>query len=147
VLIDAVKDTPEGQAFIANCSRWNDAVHQKDRRPLTIFSTLSFHHGQPEVRADTPFAKLIAPFATFENGSPETQIDSCFKLDGKDILLHKKRWSATTGSSLEQILKAKGIDTVIIVCASCPLLKLANRNAIVWFDPFRCRDEHSLSIV
>ncbi|KIX05968.1 uncharacterized protein Z518_03942 [Rhinocladiella mackenziei CBS 650.93] len=30
LLIDGIRDTAAGQAFISNCIRWNDAVHQKD---------------------------------------------------------------------------------------------------------------------
>ncbi|KAF5857348.1 hypothetical protein ETB97_005927 [Aspergillus alliaceus] len=75
VLIGAVKDTTEGQALVSNYSQWNDAVHQKPPRLLTIFSTLSFASDQPQVQDNTPFARLIAPFGTFENGSPEVQID------------------------------------------------------------------------
>ncbi|PLB55346.1 Isochorismatase hydrolase [Aspergillus steynii IBT 23096] len=114
VLINAVKDTAEGQALISNCSVWNDAVHRKHPRPLTIFSTLAFNRAQPEVQANTPFARQIAPYGNFEFHSPEVQIDSHFKVDEKDVVLHKTRWSATMGNSLEQILKAQSIDTVVI---------------------------------
>jgi Isochorismatase family. len=115
VLINAIKNTSEGQALIANCSKWNDAVHQKSPRPLTVFSILSFNPGQPEVQAHSPFAKLIAPYGEFTNGSPEVQIDGHFKVDKEDLILQKTRWSATLGNALEQILKARDINTVIIV--------------------------------
>ncbi|OJI88504.1 hypothetical protein ASPTUDRAFT_35482 [Aspergillus tubingensis CBS 134.48] len=114
VLIDAVKDTPEGQALIENLAKWNDAVHASASRPLTVFSTLSFYPGQPEVQPGTPFANLIAPFGEFRHGSPETQIYKAFSLDSQDIVLPKTRWSAMTGSVLEQILQAHGVKTVII---------------------------------
>ena len=115
ILIGAVENTPEGQALIANYIRWDEAVHQKTPRPLTIFTSLSFSHGQPEIERNKPFANLIAPFGTFEAGSPEAQIDSRFKVDEKDVVLPKTRGAATTGNALEQILKAQGIETVIIV--------------------------------
>ncbi|KAH8812156.1 cysteine hydrolase family protein [Xylogone sp. PMI_703] len=114
VLVNAVKDTTEGRAFIENCSKWNDAVHQKSPRPLTIFSALSFNPGQPELQRGSPFANLIASFGEFTIGSPEVQIDSRFKVDEHDIVLQKTRWSATMGNALEQILKAQDIKTVII---------------------------------
>jgi hypothetical protein len=50
VLIDAIKDRPKGQAKIESCVKWNNAVHQISPRHLTIFSTLSFQPGQPEVK-------------------------------------------------------------------------------------------------
>ncbi|KAL1872183.1 hypothetical protein Plec18167_006786 [Paecilomyces lecythidis] len=113
-LINAVKDTSKGQTLIENCIKWNDAVHEKTPRPLTVFSTLSFSPGQPEVKPDSPFAKLIAPYGEFSNTSPEVKIDSHFKLDEKDIVVEKTRWCATIGNALEQILRARSIDTVII---------------------------------
>lgn len=116
ILINAVKYTPEGQAMIANCTKWNDAVHFKTPRPITIFSTLSFSPNQHEVAPDSPFARLIAPFGDFKNGSSKVQICDVFNVDEKDLILRKTRWSATTGSALEQILKAQNIKTVVIVC-------------------------------
>ncbi|KAJ5223822.1 hypothetical protein N7468_008364 [Penicillium chermesinum] len=85
-----------------------------DPRPLTIFSTLALSIGQPELEAHKPFSDLIAPLGTFEMGSPEVQIDSRFAVDKKDVIVCKTRWSATMGNSLEQILRANKIDTVII---------------------------------
>ena len=116
LLITAVKETPEGQSFIKNCRKWNDTVHQKSPRPLTVFSTLSFSPGQPEVQPGSPFGNMIAPYGSLTNGSPEVQIDVHFKVNDRDVTLQKTRWSATMGNSLEQILKAQGIKTVIIVC-------------------------------
>lgn len=147
-LVGAVQNTPEGQALIANYIRWNDAVHQKDSRPLTVFTTLSFSHGQPEVESNKPFANLIAPFGTFEAGTPDVQIDSRFTMDEKDILLPKTRWAATTGNTLEQILKAQGIETVVIVGAAeanFPFPLVHVNHVTVWVDSFRRRDEHHLS--
>ncbi|KAJ5095825.1 cysteine hydrolase family protein [Penicillium alfredii] len=114
-LIGAVQETPEEQALITNYTRWNNAVHQKIPRPVTIFTTLAFSQGQPEVKTNTPFANLIAPFGAFETGTPEVQIDSRFTLDEKDLVFPKKRWSATTGNALEHTLKSQKINTVVIV--------------------------------
>ncbi|EHY54785.1 hypothetical protein HRR83_004087 [Exophiala dermatitidis] len=114
ILIDAIKDTTEGQAFITNCSRWNNAVHMKNARPLTIFTTLYFAPGRPELATGAPFTKLLEGFGSFDAGSPEVQIASNFVLDAKDIVLQKIRWHAGSGNNLEHILKAQNIDTVII---------------------------------
>lgn len=116
LLINAVADITEGNTLINNYIRWNDAVHQKSRRPLTIFTSLTFSHGQLGLESNKPFAELIAPFGSCEEGSPNVGIDARFALDEKDIALRKTRWAATTGNNLEQILKAQHIDTVVIVC-------------------------------
>lgn len=119
ILIDAVRDTTEGQAFISNCVRWNEAVHAKECRPLTIFTSLFFSNpSQPELAASdsAPFTKLLRGFNTkFEQGSRGVQIDPSFVVDDQDVVLQKTRWYAGMGNALEQILKAQDIETVIIV--------------------------------
>ncbi|EED19329.1 cysteine hydrolase family protein [Talaromyces stipitatus ATCC 10500] len=114
MLINSIKDVPEGQAMIANCTKWNDAVHLKIPRPLTIFSTLSFSPNQAEAAPDSPFARLIAPFGDFTQGTSPVQIYDTFTVDEKDVVVQKTRWAATTGSALEQILKAQNIRAVVI---------------------------------
>jgi nicotinamidase-related amidase len=90
-------------------------VHQKTDQPLTVFTTLAFGPGLPEVEREKPFARLIAPYGEYKAGNPETQIDSRFTVDEKDLVIPKTRWCATTGNALEQILRAQNIDTVVIV--------------------------------
>lgn len=121
ILMNAIESTPEGKSMIASCAKWNDAVHSKRNRPLTVFTTLTFRRGQPELEANKPFARLISSFPSFEHGSPGVDIDPRFTVDEKDVVLWKTRWSATTGNNLEQILKAQGIDTVIIVSGHFPV--------------------------
>ena len=125
ILIEAIEDTDQGKLFIANCTRWNNAVHQTEKRPLTIFTTLFFaHRTQPELVSDgdTPFVKLLDPMRPhFVKDSPAVQIDSRFLVDEHDIVLQKTRWYAGAGNSLEQILQAQKIDTVIIVSQPCDL--------------------------
>ncbi|KAK6345530.1 hypothetical protein TWF718_007442 [Orbilia javanica] len=117
ILIDAVKNTPEGQEFITNCSRWNDAVHVKSPRPMTIFTTLFFSNkSQPELHknGEAPFTKQVKGYGLFEAGSLGVEIDPRFLVDENDIVLQKTRWYAGAGNALEQILRAQNVDTVII---------------------------------
>ncbi|KAF4835465.1 hypothetical protein CGCSCA4_v012590 [Colletotrichum siamense] len=115
IMFDSIKDTDEGKLFVSNCIRWNEAVHQHHPRPLTIFTTLCFSNSsQPELARPSPFANLIDELGDFVKGSPEVQIDKSLKLDEKDIVLHKTRWYAGAGNALEQILKAQGINTIVI---------------------------------
>jgi nicotinamidase-related amidase len=129
LLVDGIKDTTVGREFITNCSVWNDAVHQKDPRPLTIFTTLFFSNpSQPELAEDSPFTRLLRGYGKFEKGSPGVQISSQFTVDEKDIILQKTRWYAGAGNNLEQILRAQNIDTVIIVCNQGP--------SVYWTDHY-----------
>ncbi|XXH02170.1 hypothetical protein Hte_008538 [Hypoxylon texense] len=88
VLMDSIKDTAEGRAFISNWSLWNDA--------------------------DAPFGKLVRGFGPFTADSAEVQIASRFTVDEKDVILRKTRWCAGAGNDLEQVLSAQDIDAVIV---------------------------------
>ncbi|KAI0376793.1 Isochorismatase hydrolase [Hypomontagnella monticulosa] len=113
-LIDAVANTSEGKAFVSNCVRWNEAVHKKDPQPPTIFTSLFFNPGEPELAVDAPFTRLLQDFGPFAVGTPPVQISSHFATQEKDIVLQKTRWYAGAGNNLEQILRARNIDTVIL---------------------------------
>lgn len=89
---------------------------KKTCAPPTIFTTLFFKPGEPELAQDASFGKLIRDFGSFAAGSSAVQIASNFEVDSKDVVLQKTRWYAGSGNSLEQILKARNIDTVVIVC-------------------------------
>src|SRR5688572_21203520 len=87
ILVDAVRSDPAGQAFIANCSRWIDAVHNKPEPPLTIFTSLFFSDAtQPEVKKGAPFAKLISSFGSFVKGTPPTEIAPEFPVKDSDLV-------------------------------------------------------------
>lgn len=119
-LIDTVKKTDEGKQFVANCRRWNDAVYHKSARPLTIFSSLHFDHGEPELASNSPFTRLVKSYGNFATDSPEVQIAPHFQVRPEDVLLQKTRWYAGEGNKLQQILKVQNIDTVVIVCYCAP---------------------------
>ncbi|KAI0172986.1 Isochorismatase hydrolase [Hypoxylon sp. FL1284] len=114
ILVDTIKDTPEGQKFISNCSLWNDAVRQVKPKPLVIFTTLFFNPGELELVRDAPFSRLVRGFGSFAAGSADVQIASRFTVDEDDVVLRKTRWYAGAGNDLEQILKAHNVDTVIL---------------------------------
>lgn len=115
VLIDIVKECPEGQAFMSHCAIWNDAVHRISPQPLTIFTSLFFNPGMPELSKGAPFTKLIGGFGSLIAGSMGVQVASEFRTSETDVILQKTRMSASAGNRLVQILQAQNIDTVIIV--------------------------------
>lgn len=116
ILFDIAKTAPEGQRFVSNCTRWIDAVHKRDDRPLNIFTTLYFSNpSQAELPDGAPFTKLVNGFATFDEHSLIVKVPSYFNIDDKDIVLQKIRWYGGAGNVLEDILKNNNIDTVVIV--------------------------------
>lgn len=115
ILFDIAKATPEGNEFVSNCSRWVDAVHKRDPRPPTIFTTLYFTSpSQAELPSEAPFTKLLNGFATFDEHNPGVKVPSYLNVDDKDIVLQKIRWYGGAGNALENILKENNIDTVIM---------------------------------
>ncbi|KAH6604504.1 hypothetical protein Trco_006211 [Trichoderma cornu-damae] len=115
ILFDIAKGAPEGQRFVSNCSRWVDAVHKRDPRPLTVFTTLYFTNpSRAELPREAPFTKLVNGFATFDEHSPAVKIPSCLNVDDKDTVLQKIRWYGGAGNDLEEILRKNNIDTIII---------------------------------
>lgn len=116
ILFDIAKSAPEGQKFVANCSRWVDALHKQDPRPLTIYTTLYFTSpSQAELPGEAPFTKLVNGFASFDEHNPAVKVPSYLHIDDKDIVLQKTRWYGGAGNAMEKILKENNIDTVIIV--------------------------------
>ncbi|RFU78621.1 hypothetical protein TARUN_3591 [Trichoderma arundinaceum] len=115
ILFDIAKGTPEGQQFVSSCSRWVEAVHKRDPRPLTIFTTLYFTNpSQAELPSEAPFTKLVNGFARFDEHNPAVKVPSCMNVDDKDIVFQKTRWYGGAGNTLEKTLEEHDIDTVII---------------------------------
>ncbi|KAK4066761.1 Isochorismatase domain-containing protein [Trichoderma simmonsii] len=115
ILFDIAKGTPEGTKFVANCTRWVDAVHKRDPRPPNIFTTLYFTSpSQAELPAEAPFTKLVNGFTTFDEHNPGVKVPEYMNVDEEDVVLQKIRWYGGAGNELEDILKKNDIDTVII---------------------------------
>jgi nicotinamidase-related amidase len=104
-----------GQAFIASERKWINALHALDPQPLIIFTRLYFNNPtNPELGPLTPFGAIIGPLLPLQESTPATQIYSGFDVHANDTVLVKTRYYAGTGNALEEILKAKGIDTVVL---------------------------------
>ncbi|KAL7949346.1 Isochorismatase-like protein [Trichoderma barbatum] len=115
ILFNIAKDSPEGSRFVTNCSRWVDAVHKRNPRPPTIFTTLYFTvPSQAELPSEAPFTKLVNEFDTFDEHNPGVKVPEYLNVDDKDTVLQKIRWYGGAGNNLEDILKENNIDTVII---------------------------------
>ena len=98
---------------------------------MTIYTRIYFSAPwRPEVLPSTPFAKAVAALPEdLTEESPESQVYHAFKPEAKsekkknknskdvngDVVLRKGRYYAGDGNSLEEILRTRGIDTVILV--------------------------------
>jgi len=115
-IVSGITTTSAGQAFINSTSKWINAVHSQNPKPLIIFTRIYFTTAQkPEIGPETPFGIVVAPFGNVTETSPVTQIYSAFDVLDTDVVLQKTRYYAGAGNGLEEILRAQEIDTVILV--------------------------------
>jgi Isochorismatase family len=116
-LVGSMNSTAAGRAFIKNTATWINTVHQQTPPPISIFTRIYFSGPKrPEVGPTSPFQKTSAGLGNVTESSPIGQIYPAFKpLQGWDVELPKTGYYAGTGNSLEQILSAQKIDTVILV--------------------------------
>lgn len=105
--------TPPGRKWIQNNQDWMNAVHSQNPAPLSIWTRIYYATARkPEITANTPWAGEAGMLG--DSSDPLTQIYSEFKPDPvNDVVLGKSRYYAGSGNSLETILSAQGIDTVI----------------------------------
>ena len=116
-LVAQVNSSASGSTFISSVSRWIDAVHALQSRPLTIFTRIYFSNAlKPEVGPNAPFAKTVAGLGNATAATLITEVYPAFHVDedGGDIVLQKTRYYAGAGNGLEEILSTQGIDTVIM---------------------------------
>lgn len=111
-LVASIANTTAGSTFINTTSAWIDFIHAQHPPPLSIFTRLAFSGSRKaELGPKTPFAKVAGSVTP-----AEAQIYPAFKVDEKagDVVLEKSRYYGGWGNSLETILRAQGIDTIIL---------------------------------
>ena len=114
-LVAPLASSPAGSTFVKNTAAWIDAVHAQSPPPLSIFTRIYFSNARkPEVKPGSGFATVSAPLTTAN--ATATQVYPAFHVDeaAGDVVLQKTRYYAGTGNALEEILRAQGIDTVIL---------------------------------
>ena len=90
-------------------------MHSQTPPPLSIFTRIYYSNARkPEIGPTTPFAAAGSALRT--SSDPLTEIYPAFHVNESvgDVVLTKTRYYAGTGNPLEEILRAQGIDTVIL---------------------------------
>jgi len=86
----------------------------RNKKILVIYVVVGFRKGYPEVSASNK------SFSVLRNSGRNLDTEEAMKVDGKiepkpgDILITKKRVSAFTGSDLEVVLRANGIQHLVL---------------------------------
>jgi hypothetical protein len=117
ILVGSINTTAAGKSFINNTATWINTVHQQTPPPISIFTRIYFSNDKrPELAPTWTFEEATGALGNDTWSSPVGQLYSAFKpLKGWDVVLPKFGYYAGTGNSLEQILSAQKIDTVILV--------------------------------
>src|SRR3990172_7912803 len=83
-----------------------------------IYVVVQFREGSREISERNVVFGGIKQGGRFKGGAPDTQICSEIAPQPGDLVVVKKRISAFTGSDLEVLLRARGIDTLVLTGVS-----------------------------
>jgi len=79
-----------------------------------IYVTIGFRAGHPEVSERNKSSAAIAGTGRFADGDPGSAIHPAIAPTSRDVVVTKRRVSAFTGSDLEVVLRAGGMDRLVL---------------------------------
>lgn len=80
-----------------------------------IYVRVAFLPGYPEVGpSNRSFARIAGSGDAYTETSPATQIRSALAPEPQDVVVTKRRVGAFSGSDLDVVLRAKGIETLVL---------------------------------
>jgi nicotinamidase-related amidase len=79
-----------------------------------IYVVVGFRPGYPELSKQNPLFAAVAQAGRFITSTPVADIAPAVRPEDGDVVVVKHRVSAFTGTDLEMILRAKGIDTLVL---------------------------------
>jgi len=106
----------EKARVLAHVARAIDAA-RKAPIPI-IYVVVQFREGYPEISERNVVFSGIKQGGRLKEGAPDAQICPAIAPQPGDLVVTKKRISAFTGSDLEVILRANGIDTLVLTGVS-----------------------------
>ena len=109
-ILDMVGDKKE--ALLAQTSKLLDAARKASVR--VIYVVVGFRPGYPEVSARNASFGPIRESGRFAAGSAGTEIHPALAPRADEVVVTKHRVSAFAGTDLEMILRANGIETLVL---------------------------------
>ena len=79
-----------------------------------IYVTVGFRPGYPEISPRNPIFTTVAQAGRFVVGTPGAEVAAGLRPAAGDVVVVKHRVSAFAGTDLEIVLRAKGIETLIL---------------------------------
>ncbi|KAL2852563.1 Isochorismatase-like protein [Aspergillus pseudodeflectus] len=115
-VVAPLANTTEGRKWINSTATWIDAVHAQSPPPLSIYTRIFYSSGSaPELSPETPFYQVASAFGNLTEESSVSQIYPAFAPDSdSDVVLRKSRYYAGDGNSLEEILRVRRVESVIL---------------------------------
>jgi nicotinamidase-related amidase len=90
-------------------------AHARSRQMPVIFVVVGFRAGYPEISGRNKiFSTIRGRGAPIDDSEESLQLDPRVQQVDGDLLVVKRRVSAFTGSDLEVILRAKGIESMVL---------------------------------
>ena len=81
---------------------------------MSIYVCVAFRAGYPEVSERNKSAPAIAESGRFADGDPGSAVHPAVAPTPGDVIVTKRRVSAFAGSDLEVVLRAGGIDSLVL---------------------------------
>lgn len=78
---------------------------------LVVFVRIAFRANGADISGE-PFATFYRAGEHFREGSPATE--PAFEVTGEDVVVLKRRTSAFAGTDLDLVLRARGIDSLVL---------------------------------
>jgi nicotinamidase-related amidase len=100
------------EAVLAQAAKLLDAARKANVR--VIYVAVGFRPGYPEVSARNMMFGIVRQHGLFAAGSAGTEIHPSLAPRAEDVVVTKRRVSAFFGTDLDTILRANGIDTLVL---------------------------------
>lgn len=108
-----VERVPEGKdALVASVARARSAARSAGLPVLYV--RVAFREGMPEVSPRNKSFSALASGGGFGEDAPSTQIHPDLTPGPGEVVVVKRRVSAFSGSDLDVVLRAQGIDTLVL---------------------------------
>ncbi|MFJ9038563.1 cysteine hydrolase family protein [Streptomyces sp. NPDC102406] len=127
-VVDAVDtagapDSAEGPGYLTRLRHAIDAARAAD--VLVAYVVIALRPGFPEVGTRNRALAAVARAGLYVEGAPGTEIHPAVAPRPGDVVVTKRRASAFSGSDLDVVLRARGIDSLVLTGIATSAVVLA----------------------
>ncbi|HEY0697043.1 MAG TPA: cysteine hydrolase [Micromonospora sp.] len=109
----AFAESVERHGVIAKAAELNAAM--RETGGLVVYLRTAFRPGYPDMFMNTPAYRLIAERGAYIEGTPATRIVDELKPEPGDVVITHLRLNGFRNSELDDILRIRAVDTVLLV--------------------------------